>query len=144
MGEKIVVMGASVDDGAGVVVTLEISVDIDVKKVGVEVSDGVSVLMVGDIELKGKDEVDVDVAREGILIELEGKINVVSCDVGTGVAVGVAEKGSNDMVSPEPKSPEPSGSIEVMETIGVLLLTTLLGDIGTVETIGVLLLTTLL
>ena len=89
VGEKIVVMRASVDDGASVVVTLEISVDTDVKKVGMEVSDGVSVLMVGDIELKGKDEVDVDITREGILIELEGKMNVVSCDVGVGV--GVAE-----------------------------------------------------
>ena len=110
--------------------------------------------MVADMELKERDGVGVGITREGMIIELEGEVNVVSCDVG--VAAGVldiagiwlvSEKGSNDMESPEPKSPEPSGNIGVIETIGALLLDivlVVLESIGVMETIDVLLLTALL
>ena len=107
--------------------------------------------MVADMELTERDGVGVDVTREGIVTELEGEVNVVSCDVG--VAAGVldmpgiwlvSEKGSNDIKSPEPKSPEPSGNSGVIETIGMLLLDRVFVVIGVMETIGVLLLITLL
>ena len=109
--------------------------------------------MVADMEPKERDGIGVDITREGMIIELEGEVNVVSCDVG--VAAGVldmagiwlvSKKGSNDMESPEPKSPEPSGNIGVIETIGMLLLDRLLvvlENTGVMETIGMLLLITL-
>ena len=129
VGENIVVIGIGVDENTGVDMTLETAVGADVRNVDMEVS---KELKIADVELIARDGVGVDITRDGIVIELEEKANVVGC--GVGVTIGVldmagiwlvSEKGSNDRESPEPKSrsPEPSG---VIETIGILLLNIML------------------
>lgn len=148
VGENTVEIGIGVDENTGVDMMLETAVGADVRNVDMEVSEE---LAIADMELTARDGVGVDITRDGILIELEGETNIVGC--GVGVTVGVldmagislvSEKGSNDRESPEPKSrsPEPSG---VIETIGILLLNTVLPvleNTGVVGAIGVLLLIT--
>jgi hypothetical protein len=136
VGENNVVVGIGVDDNAGVGITLETVVGVDMRSVDMEVS---KELKIADMELTVRDGVG-DITREGIIIELEGEANVVGCGVGvldTAEIWLVSEKGSNDMKSPEPKSPEPSG---VIETIGALLLDIVLVVLGVMEETGMLLL----
>jgi hypothetical protein len=142
VGENSEVVGIGVGDNAGVGVTLETAIGVDMRSVDMEVS---KELKTADMELIARDGVGVDVTREGIILELEGEANVVGC--GVGVTVGVLVMAGIWLVSVKGSNPEPpepnSGNIIVVETIGVLLLLIALED-TTVEIIGTLLLTILL